>query len=326
MAGGHPRQRVALIVTVLDEAGAIDRLLESIAQQTRPPDEVVVVDGGSTDGTWDILETWTTRLPLRCLRAPGASIAHGRNLAVAAATGDVIAVTDAGVRLESDWLEQLLTALKSDIDVVGGFFKADPCTTLETAMGATVLPALEDVDGPRFLPSSRSVLFRRSAWAAVGGYPAWLDYGEDLVFDLDLKRAAQRFAFAPRAVAWFRPRGTLGALFRQYYLYARGDGKAGLFFGRHVIRYLTYAVVASLLWRRGWSLLLLVPGGAAYTRRPYLRLAPELRELPPMQVLFALALVPVIRLVGDIAKMLGYPVGVWWRLRRLRNSQPRTDH
>lgn len=316
MAGGHPRQRVALIVTVLDEAGTLERLLESIAQQTRPPDDVVVVDGGSTDGTWDILETWTTRLPLRCLRAPGASIAHGRNLAVEAARYDVIAVTDAGVRLESDWLEQLLTALTSDVDVVGGFFKADPCTTLETAMGATVLPALEDVEAPKFLPSSRSVLFRRSAWTAVGGYPAWLDYGEDLVFDLDLKRAGQRFAFAPRAVAWFRPRGSLEAFFWQYYRYARGDGKAGLFFYRHVIRYVTYAVAAGLLWRRGWGALLLLPGAAAYTRRPYTRLAPQLRGLPTLETMYALALVPVIRAVGDVAKMLGYPVGVLWRLRR----------
>ena len=39
----------------------------------------------------------------------------------------------------------------------------------------------------RFLPSSRSVAFRKSAWTAIGGYPAWLDYGEDIVFDLALQ-------------------------------------------------------------------------------------------------------------------------------------------
>jgi glycosyltransferase involved in cell wall biosynthesis len=321
MAGGHPRQRVALIVTVLDEASAIDALLDSIAHQTRLPDEVVIVDGGSTDGTWDALQTWTMRLPLRCLRAPGAGIARGRNLAVEAATSDLIAVTDAGVRLEPDWLEQLLFALTSDVQVVSGFFKPAPCTTFEKAMGATVLPALEDIDPSKFLPSSRSVLFRRTAWAAVGGYPAWLDYGEDLVFDLDLHRAGQRFAFAPRAIAWFRPRGSLAAFFRQYYVYARGDGKADLFAMRHLIRYATYLVGAGLVWRRGWGFVLLSLGMCAYTRRPYLRLGPRLRGLPRAEALYALGLVPIIRLVGDVAKMLGYPVGVLWRLRQASTSR-----
>jgi glycosyltransferase involved in cell wall biosynthesis len=316
VAGGHPRQRTSLIVTVLDEASTIDSLLESVAGQTYPPDEVVIVDGGSQDGTWQLLQTWTARLPLRCIRAPGASIARGRNLAIQAAAYDLIAVTDAGVRLESDWLEHLVGKLDATVDVVGGFFEADPDTTFERAMGATVLPALADVDPATFLPSSRSVLFRRSAWATAGGYPEWLDYCEDLVFDLALDRNGQRFAFAPRAVAWFKPRGSLRAFFRQYFLYARGDGKANLWLRRHAIRYLTYSVAAVLVWRGGPGRLLLLVGAWLYTRRPYRRLRPHLIALAPADAAYAVGLVPVIRLVGDVAKMLGYPVGLVWRARR----------
>src|SRR6266571_1428649 len=104
MARGNPRERISLIVTVLDEAGTIDDLLASIRAQTLAPDEVVIVDGGSTDGTWQRLRDWAERVPLRLVRAPGASIARGRNLAVEAAMGDIIAVTDAGVRLDPGWL------------------------------------------------------------------------------------------------------------------------------------------------------------------------------------------------------------------------------
>jgi glycosyltransferase involved in cell wall biosynthesis len=335
VAGSDARQRTSLVVTVLDEAGTIDALLESIAYQTHPPDEVVIVDGGSRDGTWAKLEDWNTRLPprvvhepgrqrlpMRLLQEPGAGIARGRNLAIQAASGELIAVTDAGVRLEPDWLAQLLAKHGTSVDVVGGFFRADPWTTFERAMGATVLPSVEDIDPRTFLPSSRSVLFRRAAWQTAGGYPEWLDYCEDLVFDLALRGAGCRFAFAPRAIAWFRPRGSLRAFFRQYYLYARGDGKADLFRRRHAVRYTTYAVGLYLLWRaRGWSLTLLAVGGLAYMRRPYLRLRPYLHRLPPRQVAYAAASVPVIRLVGDVAKMLGYPVGVLWRLRRTWTSQ-----
>ena len=313
MAGGNARKRTALIVTVLNEAGTIDDLLASIAAQTYAPDEVVVVDGGSTDATWDRLQAWCGRLPLRLLRDEGALIARGRNVGIAASDAELIAATDAGVRLEPDWLAQLVAGLSEDVDVVSGFFVGEVETTFDKAMGATVLPALADVDARTFLPSSRSVLFRKAAWHRAGGYPEDLDYCEDLVFDLKLKRQGSRFAFAPRAVAHYRPRSSLRAFFQQYYRYARGDGKADLWRKRHAIRYATYVAMLSLMRRGGWAWLLLLAGGLIYTRRPLQRL--DVASMTVRQAAYAVALVPVIRLVGDVAKMLGYPVGVAWRLR-----------
>jgi glycosyltransferase involved in cell wall biosynthesis len=304
-----------LIVTVLNEVSTLDTLLQSIERQTLLPDEIVVADGGSTDGTREALQRWTSRLPLRVVDARGANIARGRNLAIEAANGELIAVTDAGVRLEPEWLANLRHALTPELGLVSGFFEADPRTPFERALGATTLPTLEDVRPEKFLPSSRSVLFRREAWARVGGYPEWLDYCEDLVFDLALKRAGCRVAFAPSAVALFRPRGSLPAFFRQYFLYARGDGKAGLWARRHTIRYGTYLLAVTLLWRRSRFAWLLPFGVAAYVRRPYQRLA--IHGLPA----YALALPPVITLVGDAGKMLGYPVGVLWRMRRAWTSR-----
>jgi glycosyltransferase involved in cell wall biosynthesis len=319
VASGRPRERTALIVTVRNEADSIDRLLQSVAQQTVAPDELVITDGGSTDGTLEKLHEWSKHLPLEVIQAPGANIARGRNLAIGATTAELIAVTDAGVRLEPDWLDQL-QQLSPHTDVVSGFFQPDPRSTFERSLGATTLPALEDVDPDRFLPSSRSVLFRRGAWQAVGGYPEWLDYCEDVVFDLALRRTGCRFVFAPRAIARFRPRRNLAAFFRQYYLYARGDGKAGLWPRRHAIRYAAYVALAIALWRRSRALWCLFPlGAAAYTRRPFARLG--VRTLPLSEALAAVALVPVIRLVGDVAKMVGYPVGVWWRLRTAWTSR-----
>jgi len=319
MARGQARERTALILTVLNEAGTIDRLLEYVAAQSSEPDGIVGGEGGSSDGSGGALRRWERRLPLRVLEAPGATIARGRNLAIRASSAELIAVTDAGVRLEPDWLAQLLSRLTPDVDVVSGFFRADGCSNLERALGATTLPDLEDINPKTFLPSSRSVLFRRGAWQQVSGYPEWLDYCEDIVFDLALAREGCRFAFAPRAIAWFRPRQSLQAFFRQYFLYARGDGKAGLWPGRHVIRYLTYVTVATLLLRRSRLAWLLPLGVVAYTRRPFERL--QLADRPLNERLSAVALVPLIRLVGDLAKMLGYPVGVRWRIGRAWTSR-----
>ncbi|MHB1005801.1 MAG: glycosyltransferase [Chloroflexota bacterium] len=321
MAELKPLPAISVIVTVRNEAGAITALLDSLLAQTKPPDEIVIVDAGSTDGTAAIAEGYARRgAPVKVVVIPGCNISQGRNAAVRAASYALIAATDAGVRLVPEWLAELTAPFASPDppDVVSGFFVSDARTIFEKAMGATVLPALADVDPEHFLPSSRSVAFTRVAWECVGGYPEWLDYCEDLIFDLALVEAGFSFAFAPRAVAHFRPRSNLSSFFKQYYRYARGDGKADLWRRRHAVRYGTYIAgpVAFLLCI--WYKLLWLPLGLAvgtYLYAPYRRLAPALRGASAGEKLAAALFVPAIRFVGDVAKMLGYPVGVWWRLR-----------
>ena len=311
--------RVSVVATVLNEAQSLSRLLDSLAAQTRLPDEVVFCDGGSTDGTLPLLKA-ESRLPLRVIQRQG-NISQGRNAAIDAATGDVIAVTDAGVRLSPRWLEKIVEPFeRAETQVVSGFFLPDPQTVFEIAMGATVLPALQDIDPVRFLPSSRSLAFRKSAWRAVEGYPEWLDYCEDLILDLQLVQRFGSFAFAPEALAHFRPRSNLHAFLVQYYRYARGDGKADLWRRRHAIRYLTYLVAAPLIAIAGavagpwwWGLYLIAIPGMFWTG--WRRLARLWKGLGPAQKLQAALWVPVIRVAGDVAKMVGYPVGVWWRWR-----------
>ena len=140
------RRAVSLIATVRDERASIDALLTSLSAQERLPDGAVFVDGGSTDGTLERLTRLQHLLPeaispqgsaeplpqpplpaVRVLSRPGANISRGRNLA-AAAGHDLLAVTDAGVRLHPSWLSRLLAPLERDptLGVSAGFFVADP--------------------------------------------------------------------------------------------------------------------------------------------------------------------------------------------------------
>lgn len=316
---------ISLIATVLNEGESIHGLLRSIGRQTRQPDEIVIVDGGSRDDTVAIIRGYEDQLPLRLLIEAGCNISQGRNRAIEAAQGDIIAVTDAGVRLCDDWLERISEPLLQNpaLNAVGGFFVADARTPFEIALGATTLPLAPEVDAESFLPSSRSFAFRKASALRVGLYPEWLDFCEDLVFDLRLRRAAGSFTFEPRALAHFRPRATLRKYFRQYFFYARGDGKADLWFKRHLVRYLTYLLLAPAIFLAGiliqpalWGLYLI--GAAAYLYRPYRRLPALARRSPnasPFIWLYCLVTIPWIRLVGDLAKMLGYPLGRRWRLR-----------
>ena len=319
-----------MIATVLNEGESIRRLLDSLVAQTRPPDEVIFVDGGSTDNTVTVLREYEDRLALRVLVEPGSNISAGRNRAIAAAQGDIIAVTDAGVVLAPDWLERITQPLLDDpsLEVVSGFFSADPATIFEAALGATTLPLADEISPETFLPSSRSLALRKAAWITAGGYPEWLDYCEDLILDLRLRKIAAPTMFEPRALVYFRPRPTLESFFRQYYRYARGDGKADLWRKRHAVRYATYFIAAPLILLLGWRVHkalwgLFLPGAYVYLRDPYRRLRVVLDEasragkphVTPEDNLMALALVPIIRVAGDVAKMIGYPVGWLWRLK-----------
>ena len=323
---------VSVITTVYNEAEAINRLLESLAAQTRPPDEIVICDGGSSDGTVALIEAWAAHrmMPVTVIVEMGANISRGRNVAIAAARGPIIAATDAGVRLDSRWLEHLVAPWegvgRDDAPVaVAGFFLPDVEGIFQSAMAATVLPLPEELDPKRFLPSSRSVAFTKDVWVATGGYPEWLDYCEDLIFDFAVNKLRQdkpsAFAWAPNALVYFRPRTTLRSFWTQYYRYARGDGKADLFRKRHAIRYGIYllalpALVGHGLWGfsarwLGWVGLMV--GVMAYCWRPWQRLAVVGRELSWREWIAAALWVPVLRAVGDGAKMVGYPVGLRWR-------------
>jgi glycosyltransferase involved in cell wall biosynthesis len=322
--------QVSVIVTVKNESGTIASLMESLGDQSRPPDEVVVVDGGSGDDTVARLEAWASshRLPLRILVESGASISRGRNIAIAAAHGPIIASTDAGVRLAPDWLEELLRPFEDghgepDRTIACGFFQADPSGVFETALGATVLPTLADVRPEKFLPSSRSIAFPKRAWSVIGGYPEWLDYCEDLVFDFRLRAGGYRFLFVPRAIAYFRPRGDLQSFFWQYYRYARGDGKADLWRSRHALRYATYlGLLPGGLWlafnRAPLGAIALLSGSFAVLWTPYKRLFAATHTLEFSERLKTALLVPIIRVTGDVGKMLGYPAGLFWRWRHRR--------
>jgi glycosyltransferase involved in cell wall biosynthesis len=321
---------VSVVLTVFNEADNIGRVLATLAAQTLQPTEVVIVDGGSYDATVAQIEHFKASYPdllsIKILVEPGANISRGRNLAIANANHELIAVTDAGVRLEAGWLATLLNPFKNKaVQVVAGFFQADPhpASVWEIALGATTLPLAREIEPQKFLPSSRSVAFRKQAWQAAGGYPEWLDYCEDLIFDLNLKKQGFDFEWCPGAIAHFRPRSTWQAFFKQYYRYARGDGKADLFLKRHLLRYLTYLIFAPLtVWlttKKIWLAPLFLAVSFGYIRTPYQRLltgTPAFAKLSKSQKILALLYVPLIRALGDVAKMCGYPPGLWWRWQR----------
>ena len=110
---------ISLITTVKNEEQSIGDFLSSIACQTTVPDEVVIVDGGSTDNTTSLIRNFKG-LNIRCIEQRS-NIASGRNLAIRNAQHEIIAVTDAGCRLRPDWLERITAPMGSADVVVGNY-------------------------------------------------------------------------------------------------------------------------------------------------------------------------------------------------------------
>jgi glycosyltransferase involved in cell wall biosynthesis len=316
-----PAERVSVVVTLFNEADSLDGWLDSLTRQTRHPDEVVLVDAGSTDGTVERLGEVARRDPrIRLHVIAGINVPEGRNEAIRRAQGPLIAVTDAGTLLEPQWLERLLAPIEGhpEIAVSGGFSAPDGRTPFEYALATIITPRITEVDPDRYLPSSRSVAFRREWWERVGGYPGWLRSGEDLVFDLRLKSAGARFAIAPDALVRWHPRPTLVEFFKQYRHYARGDGHGHLWPRRHAARYSAYLAGLTLLglsFSYPWLTAPLGAGFAAYASQCVRRVRDERPFDTRLGMAAAYALVPVVLVAGDAAKMIGYPQGLWERWR-----------
>ena len=100
----------SLVTTIKNERSGIVDFLASIERQSVKPDEVIVVDGGSTDGTVEAVEEFRrgSSLDLRFIQSPGANIAEGRNCGIRAARNDLLVLTDGGCRLDEHFCKNLV--------------------------------------------------------------------------------------------------------------------------------------------------------------------------------------------------------------------------
>ena len=307
---------ISLITTVKNEEPSIAAFLSSICRQTRLPDEVVIVDGGSTDQTVALIRE--SRVLNVHLLEYSSNIAAGRNVAIRLAAHDFIAVTDAGCHLQPDWLEKITSPL-SDADAVVGGYRPVVKSLFDACQGSVVGLFGSDSSLKRFSPSSRSLAFRKCVWHGIGGYPEWLDYSEDAYFHKQLL-AKFRVLFAPDAVVEWEQRKTLASVFRQYFRYMEGEALGGLHPGRNLLRFVVYLSVLlclPLTVTRPVLLLPLLVGGIAYSVGSYKKFV-HFNRYPLLGP--ALLAIPALLLFVDVAKMAGYFSGIVKLLRRPASS------
>jgi glycosyltransferase involved in cell wall biosynthesis len=230
--------KVSLIFTIKNEEETIQFLLDSILNQIRQPDEIVIVDGGSIDSTVEIIESYRGKLPIKLIICPKANIAQGRNIAIRNTKNEIICATDGGCYLAPDWLAELTKPMEEqiDVDVISGVYAPWCKTKFEEIAAHLLFPKIGTLKVSTFQPSARSILFKKKAWAEVGGFPEQLLTAEDTVFDLELRKKGMKFELAKEAVVYWRVRNTTYDIFKQFYKYTKSDGLIFLYPERYVTR------------------------------------------------------------------------------------------
>jgi glycosyltransferase involved in cell wall biosynthesis len=223
---------VSVVMTVCNDVSGVAQVLQSLAEQTQLPDEIVIVDGGSEPRAFDRLrEVVRSHEHAVLLKGKRCNIAQGRNRAIRMASHDVIACIDAGCVARPDWLERLTAGfLDPKVDVVGGGYEIAARGRFEELVGLTTMPGqLKPIQPQRFNPSARSLAFRRRVWERAKGFPSWLYAAEDTLFDLQLRsmQPQPQFVHAPDAIVAWRPRSGPRRVFKQFMNYCRGEARIG---------------------------------------------------------------------------------------------------
>lgn len=223
--------KISVIVPVRNEEKSIARLLDALLIQSLSPAEIAITDGGSTDATAAIIQTYIDKgAPIRLIRTTKALPGRGRNLAIEHSTSEWLAFTDAGIEPQPTWLASLAEkAADDDVDVVFGSYEPKTNTFFtECAAIAYITPPTE-VEGQLMRHRSiASTLMRRSVWEAVGGFPEHLRSAEDLLFMNQIEASNFRVRYAPLAVVRWDLQPNFLKTLRRFAIYSRNNIRAGL--------------------------------------------------------------------------------------------------
>lgn len=224
---------VAVLMPVRDEQDNIAACLESVRAQTYPLKEVLVIDGGSTDGTVDVVSKFSF---VRVLHNPAGSQAHGLNLGIAEATADVMVRVDARTRIAPDYVAACVTALaETSAAVVGGAMTPVPASTPASRAIALAMASRVGAGPARFHRSDARPgwvdtvylgAFRMDVVRRVGGY----DVRQRTNEDAELAHRLRPFGgvwFDTKIRSEYVARSSLRDVAVQFYRY--GAGRAASF-------------------------------------------------------------------------------------------------
>lgn len=313
--------KISLITTLLNEEKTVGKFLDSILKQTRLPDEIIIVDGESSDKTVDKIENQKSKIKnFNCkfkvfIKKGDRSV--GRNQAIKHATGDIIACSDAGNILDKKWVENITRPFKEkNVDVVAGYYKGLPRNVFQKCLIPYVLVMPDKVNPDDFLPATRSIAFRKVIWKKVGGFPEKFSHNEDYIFANRLKKIKANIFFAKDAVVYWIPRKNYKESFIMFFRFSLGDAESKiirtrilLLFARYIFG--LYLIFLSLLYKS------LIPFFFLLVLLVLYILWSICKNYKYINDKKALIILPLLQFTADGAVLIGTSIGVLRSMKRL---------
>ena len=248
-------------------------------------------------------------------------IAHGRNTSIEIAESEVIVQIDSGCIAKPDWLEKIAEPfVNKNVDIVAGFYEMPAATPLQAVINVFHGVPPERFNPRTFIPSARSVAFRKAVWEKIGGYNERLkSAGEDTLFFYEAVKNKFRIVRVGEArVIWEEAKNlTLKASLKKFFNYAKGDAKAGIWWDPNK-QLASHNIKVSLIFIRYFiGLALIILSFLGYISPPVVLILAVLYLIYPVykwrdviktwQGRFWL---PIIQISSDFAVMSGFISGI----------------
>ena len=227
-------QLVSIIIPCYNERATIPLLLDALRAQTYPLQamQVVIADGGSTDGTPQAIHEWQVQHPdltIHLIQNPDRTIPAALNKAITAASGEIIIRLDAHSKPYPDYVELAVNALEEGKgDNVGGVWEIQPSSnrwiarSIAAAAGHPI--GVGDAryrytDQPALVDTVPFGAFYRHLVDRVGMFDETLLTNEDYEFNTRIRQSGGKIWLDPRIRTVYYARENLNALARQYWRY-----------------------------------------------------------------------------------------------------------
>lgn len=217
--------KISLICTLKNEEKAIEALLASIKSQTKMPNEIIFVDGGSEDNSVKIIKSWSKKLPnMKLIIDPTANISKGRNIAIENASHGIIVSVDVGCILDDKYIGKITAPLsKKDVYFTAGISVPKSRTQFEK----TLAHFLHKEKIPKdYLPKGHAMAFKKSLWSELGGFREDLNAAEDTYFGKAAVAKGHKPVLVKDALVTWTTRSTFTELWNQFKKYGYYDAIA----------------------------------------------------------------------------------------------------
>lgn len=310
--------KVTVVVTVLNNGDTVAMLVESLLAQTRKADEIIFVDGNSSDQTVEVLRGYEKKHDNFRIISQSLNKPRSRNIGIQEAKYKIIAQTDGSCVADHRWLEYLLEPMKDKkVGVSAGFYDIVAKNKIAKAVTPYIGLTPKKLDPRSYMPTGRSMAIRKKIWRRMGGYSEELQWsGEDNLFNYKLLKRGVTIARVPHAFVYWHAPDNIKSAFKKLFSYSAGIAqtrtwahpseslatvRANVFsvYAKYALGGILFAL--SLLDMFFFYLLLL--GFVVYFFNAYTKKSEEVTDQS------ALMIVPCIQILSDIAIMTGFISG-----------------